>query len=377
MTEEERKKKELDDARRDDLTVLVVNLSLKAQEKDIWQFFTKHAGKVRTIKLIKDSRSGKSKGIGYVEFQDAESVLKSLNLTGQCILNQPIRVQASQAEKNRAAKAAKQQQEQLAAQGPTKIYIGGLVDELSGMTQDELCQLFSPFGPILQIDVPKDPYTHRNRGYAFVQYLEAAHARDAMMAMHGFDIGGKQIRVGFAGQDQGKVTATASLDGTGGVDLDRIADDHDDRILHGGSAMRIALSQKLAQKVNDQSFNGLMSGSTAAAAPAVSQIQTPPPTEVVTLDGMFSKQEVEDDGLDILDEVCEDVKKECLKFGVVIDLFIDHENIDGKVHVRFADSTQAAAAVKNLNGRFFGGTAIKASYTDPVEYATMRQQALL
>lgn len=110
MTEEERRRKckhfkdfftgkELEDARREDLTVLIADLSLKATEKDIWEFFTRvgeiciydayqHAGKVSDIQLIKDGRSGKSKGLGYVEFHDAESVLKALNLTGQCILSE-------------------------------------------------------------------------------------------------------------------------------------------------------------------------------------------------------------------------------------------------------------------------------------------------
>lgn len=38
--EEEKMKRELDEARRDDLTVLVLNLSLKATERDIWKFFS-------------------------------------------------------------------------------------------------------------------------------------------------------------------------------------------------------------------------------------------------------------------------------------------------------------------------------------------------
>jgi hypothetical protein len=32
--------REFDEARRDDLTVLILNLSLKATERDVWKFFS-------------------------------------------------------------------------------------------------------------------------------------------------------------------------------------------------------------------------------------------------------------------------------------------------------------------------------------------------
>jgi RNA-binding protein 39 len=56
---------------------------LRANEKDIYNFFVKAGvGKVRDIRLIKDSRSGKSKGIAYVEFYTPESVLMAMALSG-------------------------------------------------------------------------------------------------------------------------------------------------------------------------------------------------------------------------------------------------------------------------------------------------------
>lgn len=40
-----------------------------------------------------------------------------------------------------------------------KIYVGGLVDNLSTLTPPDLKQLFSPFGDIVGVDLHKDPYT--------------------------------------------------------------------------------------------------------------------------------------------------------------------------------------------------------------------------
>ena len=62
---------------------------------------------MRDIRLIRDPRSQRSKGIGYVEFYDAESVLKALALNNIVFKGQPLLVQASMAERNRVAQAAK------------------------------------------------------------------------------------------------------------------------------------------------------------------------------------------------------------------------------------------------------------------------------
>ena len=64
---------------------------------------------MRDIRLIRDQRSGKSKGVGYVEFYDLESVMKALALNGIAFKGQPLLVQASMAEKNRMAQMAKNQ----------------------------------------------------------------------------------------------------------------------------------------------------------------------------------------------------------------------------------------------------------------------------
>jgi len=195
MEVEEKKRREYEEARRDDLTVLVLNTSLKATERDVWKFFSEHCGKVRDIQVIRDQRSGKSKGVSYVEFYTQEGVIKALALSGQLVLGVPIKVQASQAEKNRAARAAKQQQEEALEGGPMRIYVGGLVENLSNITDTELKQLFSPFGEVTQVELHRDPYTGRSKGYAFVQYRKAQDAREAMAAMNGFEIAGRQIKL--------------------------------------------------------------------------------------------------------------------------------------------------------------------------------------
>ena len=75
---------------------LVQRIHPRADDFEIFEFFSQ-AGKVRDIRLIRDQRSGKSKGVGYVEFGDAESVMKALALNGIAFKGQPLLVQASMA----------------------------------------------------------------------------------------------------------------------------------------------------------------------------------------------------------------------------------------------------------------------------------------
>jgi RNA-binding protein 39 len=189
-------KRQAEEAQRDDCTVLVVKLHIKADEYDVYRFFsTAGVGKVRDVKVIRDTRTSKSKGVAYVEFYTPDSVLKSMTLSGQMINGQAISVQPSQAEKNRAAAAtrlAKTAEQQLATpkEGPNKIFIASLKDELSYIGVRELRQLFSPFGEIENVKV--------NKGVGYVQYRSSKDAKEAVTKMDGMKIKNKRIKVGMA-----------------------------------------------------------------------------------------------------------------------------------------------------------------------------------
>ena len=59
----EEAKRQQEEAKRDDNTVLVTRIHYLADEREIYQFFTKAGvGKIRDIRMIRDPRSGKSKG---------------------------------------------------------------------------------------------------------------------------------------------------------------------------------------------------------------------------------------------------------------------------------------------------------------------------
>ncbi|XP_043946577.1 cold-inducible RNA-binding protein B-like isoform X3 [Protopterus annectens] len=81
-----------------------------------------------------------------------------------------------------------------------KLFIGGL-----SFSTDEHCleMAFSKYGQICDVVVVKDRETQRSRGYGFVTFENPEDAKDAMMAMDGKTVDGRQIHVDQAGKSSG------------------------------------------------------------------------------------------------------------------------------------------------------------------------------
>jgi len=187
---------EHDRSQREDCSIMVMGLHPQVGDREVYEFFSKEAGKVRDVYVIRDQRTGKSKGVSYVEFYLSDSVLKALACNGRSIMGLPIRVQASGAEKNRAAQAQKAAQVQR-QERPITLYIMGMNGPLSEITEDDLKKIFGPFGDIDYVNIGRCPYTGRNRGFAHLQFSRALDARDAMACLNGIDLGGYILQVGY------------------------------------------------------------------------------------------------------------------------------------------------------------------------------------
>jgi len=362
-------------------------------------FFSGNAGKVRDVQIIRDARTGRSKGLAYVEFYLQEATLKALALSGQVVKGQAIRVQPSQAEKNRAAQAAKAAIHYSAPrETPLRLYVGGLTDSLSNISEEELKKLFSPFGEIEFIDLHRDPYTNKCKGFAFVQFKNASEAREAMTAMNGFQLAGKELKVGIATSDMqlgeaGATVGALALNNVSASDsLDEDAKRDGPGQQHAGmiqsASDRLALMQKLQRDTmapgmgqigglpgvgaNSMAYApGVMGGGMPGMQPPGVPLGHGPgmgtqlnmPTCTIVLHGMFNMSQVNlQTDPEFFNDIHADVEQECRKYGSVTTVWADKDSSRGDVWVRFADITSAANCQRALDRRWFAGQQIIAEF---------------
>ena len=196
---------QLTEDERDRRTVFVQQLAARLRTKELIQFFEK-VGPVKEAQIVKDRVSGRSKGVGYVEFKDEASVSLAIQLTGQKLLGIPIIAQLTEAEKNRQARTT------TAANGNTnsipfhRLYVGNIHFSI---TEQDLQNVFEPFGELEFVQLQKEEQG-RSRGYGFVQFRDPDQAREALEKMNGFELAGRPIRVGL-GNDKFTPESTANL----------------------------------------------------------------------------------------------------------------------------------------------------------------------
>ncbi|KAI9481240.1 MAG: hypothetical protein EXX96DRAFT_480892 [Benjaminiella poitrasii] len=333
---------------RDRRTVFVTQLAARLTTRELEDFFSQ-AGRLREATIIKDRNSGRSKGCGYVEFYEEETVQNALALSGQKLLGIPIIVQLSEAEKNRLALQA--QRNALNASEPTyqRLYVGSLHFSL---TDNDVRQIFEPFGPLDFVNLHRDTETGRSKGFGFIQYKNSADAKQALEKMNGFELAGRPLKVGL-------VTEKPSVSGTNNFNLD----DEETEGVALNSLSRAELMAKLAAR----DFNDSQQ-SPSVAAP----INAPPkpfiPTSAsryIMLNNMFNpSEETEPDWVSDLET---DIKLECEKFGHVEHIKVNADSM-GEVFLRFDSTDSAEKAVAALNGRWFGGKQITAAYVSEAIY---------
>lgn len=66
------------------------NINYKLQEEDLMQLFEEY-GEVASLKIIKDKRTGRSKGYGFIEMTDKDAALQAIeNLNRKEIIGRKI-----------------------------------------------------------------------------------------------------------------------------------------------------------------------------------------------------------------------------------------------------------------------------------------------
>ncbi|NXD87827.1 RBM39 protein, partial [Halcyon senegalensis] len=356
---------------RDARTVFCMQLAARIRPRDLEEFFST-VGKVRDVRMISDRNSRRSKGIAYVEFVDVSSVPLAIGLTGQRVLGVPIIVQASQAEKNRAAAMANNLQKGSA--GPMRLYVGSLHFNI---TEDMLRGIFEPFGRIESIQLMMDSETGRSKGYGFITFSDSECAKKALEQLNGFELAGRPMKVGHVTERTDASSASSFLDSDElertGIDLGTTGRLQLMARLAEGTGLQIPpAAQQALQMSGSLAFgavaDSLQCFSITTVLAAAASVQ-PLATQCFQLSNMFNPQTEEEAGWDT--EIKDDVIEECNKHGGVIHIYVDKSSAQGNVYVKCPSIAAAIAAVNALHGRWFAGKMITAAYVPLPTYHSL------
>ena len=76
-----------------------------------------------------------------------------------------------------------------------KLFVGGLPYET---TEDQLRELFAPYGELGEVVIITDRMTGRSKGFGFVEVMDEALAAKAIEELHGSEFGGRTLTVNEA-----------------------------------------------------------------------------------------------------------------------------------------------------------------------------------
>lgn len=205
---------------------------------------------------------------------------------------------------------------------PYKVFVGGLPNYLN---EEQVKELLSSFGQLKAFNLVKDSSTGLSKGYAFAEFLDHTVTEQAIAGLNGMQLGEKKLVVQFA-----SVGAKNQMN-------------------------------------NPQA-------PVAIQVPGLSMIgQGPgPATEVLCLMNMVMPEELRED--DEYEDILEDIREECQKYGGVRSLEIPRpvEGVEvpgvGKVFVEFSNVSECQKAQTALAGRKFANRVVVTSYFDPDSY---------
>ncbi|KAJ2496762.1 splicing factor [Coemansia sp. RSA 1972] len=316
---------EVDESERDLRTVFAMQLSSRLRRSDLVGFFSQ-AGRVRDAHIVSEKGSRRSRGVAYVEFYAVESAVKARTLSGQRLLEVPIIVQPSEAEKNRKSTMRQYNASGAPVNAPVEENCLVVVRELLvDIAPSDIQRLFDLFGTVDHCRVaPAESDSKEPEWTAYIRFSTHAPARRAVEKLSGLALFGTKLRVRMARKSEQE------------RELRRISE-------KAGSPMDITPKAELTAEPKRK----------LTAESNVDPAQT---CTVLLLQNMVNPEEETEDNW--REELGQDVRGECDKFGAISRVFVDNNPCD--IYVEFTDASSALYAQQSMNGRWFGGRQITA-----------------
>ncbi|CAI5959925.1 unnamed protein product [Closterium sp. NIES-64] len=349
--------------------VYVGSIFYDLTESDILLAFSPF-GPITKIDMPKDASTGKHKGFCFIEFTNPETAstaiaaMNDFTLAGrrikvgrpnniaspspaaQTIANPLAFNQAALAAPNPNLLATAKLQAQVIAssinqkvpgvaevpQKPavnTRVYVGSIVYDLA---EPDIMAIFQAFGPIKSCQLIPNPDTGKHKGYGFVEFETEEAAKGAIQCMNGFQLGGRQLKVGWASASHAPTSASPAAPAFPSA-------------IPGMPAIPGFPGAALPAAAGGAGLMGAVPGAVAAASPAEAAASLPAsPCRCIVMRNMVTPEEVDDD-------LQSEVTDECGKFGKVERVVIYQEQQSEKpgdaivkIFVLFS-STPGSAAI--------------------------------
>ncbi|KAL8580405.1 U2 small nuclear RNA auxiliary factor 2 [Nucella lapillus] len=307
----------------------VGNIPFGVTEESMMDFFN-HQMKITGLAQAEGSpviavHINLDKNFAFLELRSVDETTQALAFDGITYENQPLKIRRPSDYKPLPGMA---ENPTLAVPGVVstvvqdsahKIFVGGVPSYLQ---EDQLKELLLSFGPLKAFNLVRDNATGLSKGFAFCEYVDPNMTDQACAGLNGMQLGDKKL-----------IVQRASVGAKG--------------------AQNQAPVQLQVPGLNLNQGSGM-------------------PTEVLCLMNMIMPEELTDE--EEYEDILEDVKEECSKYGIVHSLEIPRpiKGVEvpgvGKIFVEFNSIVDCQKAQQALAGRKFSNRVVVTSYFDPDAY---------
>ncbi|XP_011424947.1 DAZ-associated protein 1 isoform X2 [Magallana gigas] len=207
--------------------LFIGGLSWDTDQDSLLNFFSQY-GEVIDCVVMKNQQTGKSRGFGFVTFNDAQCVDTVLSAAPHTIDGR--QVDAKPCNPKAANKGPKDGGGRIHGGGgggggggdkDKKIFMGGLPN----VDEDFLRNFFGKYGKVLDVNIMIDQQNKKSRGFGFLTF-ESEDAVDQVCAEHFININGKQVECKRAEPRDGRDNKQGGYGGRRGHGQDMMGPPH-------------------------------------------------------------------------------------------------------------------------------------------------------
>ncbi|KAJ3383898.1 hypothetical protein HDU84_003301 [Entophlyctis sp. JEL0112] len=167
-------------------TCFVGNLSFNADEDMVKEHFAE-CGEVVGVRIVLGP-DGRKKGYGYVEFADAESAKKALEMAGSSLDGREIRIDLSTPRPERKAETPK-------SEASDTLFVGNLSFDA---TVEDVQAIFAEHGEVTSCRIPTDRESGNPKGFGYVTFASVDAAKAALESLNGYEYLNRALRLDFS-----------------------------------------------------------------------------------------------------------------------------------------------------------------------------------